>query len=129
MASKSKGDLRKRLVRGDRRASSAESETDHGRLASELGESVGRTVETATALGLAVAEDAVLKLMELFAPSKPTSATRAMGAAASMLTSTRTTAPKMTGQVANRVTEAMVNGGFTVLGGLHRAVGTPRRPR
>jgi hypothetical protein len=128
MAEKDKGNLRKRLVRGQEQAAGAKADDEYGKLASELAGSVGKTVEKATELGLNVAEDVFLKLAEVFSPSKATQRARVMGAAASVLTSARTTAPEMTGKVANRLTVMMVGGGFKVLGTLQQAVRSTRRP-
>jgi hypothetical protein len=128
MAGKDKGDLRKRLVRGTEQARGTETEGEYGKLASELAGTVGKTVEKATELGLSVAEDALLRIAEVFSPSKATQGARVMGAAASVLTSARTTAPEMTGKIANQMTVMIVSGGFKVLGTLHQAVRNRRGP-
>src|SRR5262245_19873621 len=68
-----KGDLRARFT-GQRSAPRADDRdaADYERLAAELADNVGKTVRVATELGIVVAENIGLKIMELISPSKPT---------------------------------------------------------
>lgn len=128
MADKDKGNLRKRLVRDHEQKLGADSEAEYAKLASELAGTVGETVEKATQLGLGVVEDVVLKMMEVFSPSKPVPGRNVMGVAASVLASTRAKAPEVTGKAANRLTKVIVGTGFEVLRTIHHAVRNTRRP-
>ena len=128
MPDKDRGNLRARLVSGAPGRSDDKTEAEYTKLAAELAGSVGKTIEKATDLGLTVVEDIGLTLLEAMSPSKPSSRSGAMGAAASLLSRTRATAPAVTGQVANKLTGLLVNGGFEILHTIHRAVRTTGRP-
>lgn len=127
MATKDKGNLRKRLIAGYQ-SPPADPDSEVSRLAKELAGTVGKTVEIATDLGLSVVQDVGLKVMEVFSSSKPIPGTGVMGTAASLFTRTRAKAPAFSGQVASKVTGLMVNGGFGVLRAIHETVRNTRRP-
>ena len=128
MAGKGRGNLRKRLIPGYQSSPPADSDAEVARLAGELAGSVGKTIEKAAELGLSVVEDVGLKVMEVFAKTKPSPGPGVMGTAATLFTRTRAKAPAFSGRVASRVTEVMVNGGFGVLRAIHDTVRTTRRP-
>jgi len=128
MADRDKGDLRKRLVRDTQQPADDKTAAECAKLASELAETVGKTIEKATDLGLSVVEDVSLKVMEVLSPSKPALDSGLMGTAASVLRRTRAKVPAVTGQVANKLTGMMVSGGFEILRTVHQAVQNTRRP-
>ena len=128
MADKDQGNLRKRLIPGHRPSLDDKPDPEHAKLASELAETVGKTIEKAAELGLGLVEDVGLKIMEGLSPSKPAAGARVMGTAASLLSRTRATVPAVSGRVANKLTGAVVGGGFEILRTLQQAVRNPRRP-
>ena len=128
-----KGNLRERLIhdykeRRDSKEHREEADPEVTKLASELAGSVGKTVAKATDLGLSVVEDVGLKVMEVLSTSRRKPSSGAMGAAATLFTRTRAKAPKVSGEVASKVTDLMVNGGFGVLRVIQRTVRSTRRP-
>jgi hypothetical protein len=127
MGKKDKGDLRKRLIPGYQPPAS-DSDPEVSRLADDLAGSVGKTVEKVTELGLSVIADAGLRAMELLSGSKPPQGSRVMGTAASVFARTRAKAPGFSGQMANKVTGAVVKGGFSVLRAIHETVRPTGRP-
>ena len=126
---KDKGNLRKRLVQ-DYQPPPDDSDPEVSKLASELADTVGKTVAKATELGLNVVEDVGLTVMEVFSTSKrkPNPGTGVLGAAATLFTRTRAKAPEVSAEVASKVTGLMVNGGFGVLRAIHQTIQKTRRP-
>jgi hypothetical protein len=129
---KDKGNLRERLIddykeRREGKERREEPDPEVTKLASELAGSVGKTVAKATDLGLSVVEDVGLKVMEVLSTSKTKPSSGVLGAAATLFTRTRAKVPEVSGQVASKVTDLMVNGGFGVLRVIQQTVRNTRR--
>jgi hypothetical protein len=129
---KDKGNLRERLIddykeRREDKERREEPDPEVTRLASELAGNIGKTVAKATDLGLSVVEDVGLRVMEVLSTSKTKPSSGVLGAAATLFTRTRAKAPEVSGQVASKVTDLMVNTGFGVLRVIQQTVRNTRR--
>lgn len=127
-----KGDLRARFT-GQRSAPRADDHdtADYERLAAELADNVGKTVRVATELGIVVAENIGLKMMELMSPAKPAGQGRhqVRDAATAAFTTAKEKLPDFSGQTASKITDLVVGRSFAALRAVQQTIQKTRRPR
>ena len=124
-----KSDLRRRFTgRGHTPRPDDADTAEYERLAAELADSVGRTVRVATELGLVLAENLGLRLMEVMSPAKPAPGRpTARSAAASAFSTAKDKLPEFNAQTASKITDLVVGRGFAALRAAQRTVGKTRR--